>query len=110
MFFQIMSGTDHHFRREDRASHWLRIAGHVERHPDELDVVLANLDRWEQLGRVHLGPIREWRRRILAARASQDGMRELLEFLAAVNHDAEPIKSCSPFVGLSLAVPVKQTP
>jgi hypothetical protein len=28
-------------------------------------------------------------------------MRELIDFLVADNHDAEVIKSCSPFVGFS---------
>lgn len=84
---------------------WRRIAGHVERHPEDLSIALENMDRWETLGRVHPGPIQEWRARILAAQQSQAGMRELIEFLAAPNHDAELIKSCSPFVGLSLAAP-----
>lgn len=98
-----MSATDHHFNREDREVLWRRIAGHIASHPADLSIVLENLDRWESLGRVHPGPIHEWRGRILAARESQEGMRELIDFLAAPNHDSEPIKSCSPFVGLPLA-------
>jgi hypothetical protein len=94
-----MSGSDHHFLREDREVLWRRIAMHIERHPADLSIALENLDRWEALGRVHPGPIHEWRGRILAARESVDGMRALVRFLAAPNHDAEPIKSCSPFAG-----------
>ncbi|MBN8458041.1 MAG: hypothetical protein J0M04_09395 [Verrucomicrobia bacterium] len=105
-----MSENDYHFRREDRAIHWRRIARHVEEHPEELGIALDNLDRWERLGRVNPLPIREWRWRILAARSSSEAMRDLLEFLAAPNHDAEPIKSCSPFVGLSIAGPVSDLP
>ena len=97
-----MSDDDHHFRREDRLVHWQRIARHIERHPEDLTIALENLDRWLALGRVHPGPIHEWRRRIVTAQDSPDGMRELLDFLAAPNHDSEPIKSCSPFVGLPL--------
>lgn len=96
-----MNPDDHHFRREDRAQRWRRIAAHVERHPEDLEIALENLDRWEAFGRVHSGPIRDWRERILAARSSPEARRALLDFLAAPNHDSEPIKSCSPFVGLS---------
>ena len=98
-----MIENDHHFNREDRTLWWQRIAGHITGHPADLSIVLENLDRWEALGRVHLGPIHEWRRRILAAQATPQGMSDLLQFLATPNHDSEAIKSCSPFVGLPLA-------
>jgi hypothetical protein len=97
-----MSEVDHHFRREDRGAHWRRIAGHLEAHPHDLAMALENLDRWQALGRVHPGPIREWRQRILAAQTSPEGMRDLLEFMIEPNHDSEPIKSCSPFAGLPM--------
>ena len=96
---------DHHFRREDRASLWRRIARHIETHPEDLAIAMENLDRWQALGRVHPGPIHDWRDRINAARASTEGMRALLQFMEEPNHDSEPIKSCSPFVGLSMAMP-----
>lgn len=95
-----METTDHHFNREDRSAKWTRIARHLREHPDDLSIALENLDRWEALGRVHPGPLRDWRERILEARASTGGMRRLLAFLEAANDDSEPIKSCSPFVGL----------
>jgi hypothetical protein len=98
-----MSETDYHMFREDRAVKWRRIAGHVERYPEDLDIALENLVRWEALGRVHPGPIHDWRARILAARTSPERMREFIHFLAEPNHDAQPIKSCSPFVGLPIA-------
>lgn len=100
-----VSAGDHHFRREDRASHWRHLARHVEAHPEDLAIALENLDRWQALGRVHPGPILEWRRRIQAARSSAEGMRALLRFMEEPNHDSEPIKSCSPFVGLPGATP-----
>ena len=98
-----MSTEDYHFRREDRATKWSRIAQHIEAHPEELNIALENLDRWEKLGRVHPGPIHDWRNRILAAQRSEEEMSKLLHFLAAPSHDSEPIKSCSPFVGLTMA-------
>lgn len=99
-----MTSDDHHFRREDRALLWRRIARHIEGHPDDLAIALENLERWQALGRVHPGPIHDWRQRIHAAQASSEGMRALVRFMAEPNHDSEPIKSCSPFVGLPMAV------
>jgi hypothetical protein len=94
--------NDHHFRREDRTLRWQRISNHIRSHPDELSIALANIDRWLEPGRVHPAPLLEWRKRIHAAQDSPAAFNELIDFLAAPNHDAEPIKSCSPFVGLSL--------
>jgi hypothetical protein len=100
-----VTADDHHFRREDRASRWRRIARHIETHPEDLAIALENLDRWQALGCVHPGPICEWRERIHAAQSSAEGMCALLQFMAEPNHDSEPIKSCSPFVGLPMAMP-----
>lgn len=94
-----MQSEDHHFRREDRTLRWRRIAGHVSRHPEDLEIALENIERWLALGRVHPGPLIEWRGRIHAARFSERGLEELVAFLREPNHDSEPIKSCSPFVG-----------
>lgn len=101
----VVPGDDHHFRREDRARLWQRIALHIENRPQDLAIALENLDRWERLGRVHPGPIHDWRRRIFAAQTSAEGMGLFLRFLSEPNHDAEPIKSCSPFVGLPMPTP-----
>ena len=92
---------DYHFRREDRVHRWQRIAGHIAVHPEELSIVLGNIDRWLALGRVHPAPLLEWRERIYASQRSQDEFQDFLNFLSAPNHDSERIKSCSPFVGLS---------
>jgi len=54
-----MSADDHHFHREDRELKWRRISAHLEAHPEDLSIALENLERWEALGRVHRGPIRE---------------------------------------------------
>lgn len=96
-----MSSQDFHFGRQDRAELWQEIAKHIEARPQDLGIALDNLDRWETLGRVHPAPLREWRQRILAARNSTAGMQELLTYMRAPNHDSEPLKSCSPFVGLT---------
>ena len=97
-----MGANDHHFLREDRKVLWQRIARHIETHPEDLRTALENLDRWEAVGRVHPGPLREWRERIVAAQRSEEALQELVAFLAAPNHDSEPLKSCSPFVGLPI--------
>ncbi len=94
------STDDHHFRRADRGEHWKNIAAHLARHPGDLDIALANIQRWLDWGRAHPAPIIEWRSRILAARQSPAAMTEFLAYLAEPNHDSELLKSCSPFVGL----------
>ena len=93
---------DHHFRREDRTIHWLRISTHIAAHPDDLRIALENIARWMELGRVHPGPLIEWRERVHDAQDSEAAYEELISFLAAPNHDSERIKSCSPFVGLPI--------
>ena len=97
-----MSATDHHFAREDLAQRWRRIARQVAAHPEEIAVALANLDRWQAHGRVHPAPLLAWRQRLLAAQQSPAALSELISYLAAENHDSEPLKSCSPFVSRSL--------
>ena len=100
-----MTADDHHFRREDRAVRWQRIASHIAEHPENLAISLANCDRWLSLGRVHPAPLLEWQRLIHAAQSSPEGLHDFILFLAAPNHDAQPLKSCSPFVGLPLGEP-----
>jgi hypothetical protein len=102
IFTAAMSARDHHFLREDRTVLWQRIARHIGEFPGDLGIALENLDRWEAVGRVHPGPLREWRERIVAAQRSEEALQELVAFLAAPNHDSEPLKSCSPFVGLPI--------
>ena len=97
-----MTADDHHFRREDRALRWQRIASHIAMHPEDLAIALANCDRWLALGRVHPAPLREWQRLIRAAQSSPAALEEFVRFLAAPNHDSQQLKSCSPFAGLSL--------
>lgn len=100
-----MTADDHHILREDRTIHWQRIASHIAEHPEDLAIALANCDRWLSRGRVHPAPLLEWQRLIQMAQSSPDALREFAEFLAAPDHDAQPLKSCSPFAGLSFAEP-----
>lgn len=97
-----MSATDHHAFREDRSQRWRRTAAHLREHPADLEIALANIDRWLAWGRTHPAPILEWRRRIHAAMASPEAFQTLMEYLAADNHASEPLKSCSPFAGLPM--------
>jgi hypothetical protein len=98
---------DHHFRREDRALRWQRIAAHIAVHPADLSIALDNIDRWLALGRVHPAPLLEWRDRIHAAQNAPHAFQDFLTFLAAPNHDSERIKSCSPFAGLPCLIEPK---
>ena len=97
-----MTADDHHFRREDRAVRWQRIASHIAEHPEDLAIPLANCDRWLALGRVHPAPLREWQRLIHAAQDTPEAFHDFIQFLASPDYDAEPLRSCSPFVGLPL--------
>ena len=96
--------ADPHFQREDRGERWRRIARQVGENPACLDTALANIDRWLAWGRVHPAPLEEWRRRIRAAQADPAEFQRLVAYLEAANHDSEPLKSCSPFVGLAATV------
>jgi len=98
----MMAADDHHFLREDRTLLWRRIASHIAEHPDDLAIALENCDRWLAFGRVHPAPLLEWKRLIHRAQGSHEAFLDFVAFLAAPNHDSEPIKSCSPFVGLPL--------
>jgi hypothetical protein len=95
-----MAPTDYHFLREDRRERWRRIADRIAAHPEEVRIALNNIERWLAHGRIHPAPILEWRRRIHEAQVSPDAFAAFVAFLAAENHDEEPLKSCSPFVGL----------
>lgn len=94
---------DFHFCRSDVATRWRQIASCVESDPLTLKVALENIRRWLSRGRLHPAPLIEWRRRIHEAQAGGEGMKQFLDFLRRDNADAEPIKSCSPFVGIGQA-------
>lgn len=91
---------DFHFRREDRTTRWQRIAEHLSRNPEDLEIALENIERWLSWGRVNRGPILEWRARILVAKSSEENLREFLDDLIRDDCNSNPLKSCSPFAGL----------
>ena len=94
-----MTLRDPHFIPKDPAR-WNRLADHLRSHPMDFAIALENLDRWELWGRTHPGPIQTWRQRIEEAKSSPAAMAAFLAWLAADNEDSEPLKSCSPFVGV----------
>lgn len=91
---------DFHLYRQDRRLHWRQIAARLRAQPEALGIPLANIERWLARGRLQPAPLLEWKRRILLAQASSAEFNALLGYLEAANDDSEPIKSCSPFVGL----------
>ena len=56
-------------------------------------------------GHVHPAPLLEWQRLIHAAQSSPEALHDFIQFLAAPNHAAEPLKFCSPLVGRPLDGP-----
>jgi len=91
---------DFHLYRQDRRMHWGGIAAYLRAQPEALAIPLANIERWLAKGRLQAAPLLEWKRRILLAQTSPAAFNMLLSYLEADNDDSEPIKSCSPFVGL----------
>jgi len=105
-----MKSNPHLLRPYDQEALWSNLAAHLRTHPEDLTIAMDNLDRWEQWGRTHPAPIREWRQRILAARQSDQALEQFLDFLSAPDVDESPLKSCSPFVGiLPSSIPCRAT-
>jgi hypothetical protein len=96
----MVSLQDPHLFRPDRSRLWNQIAHKLESSRESIDLPLANIERWLKQGRLHTSPLLDWRNRLTKARVSDEAFDSLLAFLRADNCDAEPLKSCSPFVGL----------
>jgi hypothetical protein len=80
------------------------IADKIEADPELLDIPLANIERW--LKQDHSAPhrLKEWRRFIVAAKRSTEGMESLLALLRDDDEEAMHLKSFAPFPGvLSIA-------
>jgi len=92
---------DFHLYRTGRWQKWQATAEYVRKHPESLEIPLANIERWLMQGRLHPAPLLEWRRRIRCAQSSPEEFTNLLAYLAANNFDSEPLKSCSPFIGMA---------
>lgn len=91
---------DPHLFRPSRERLWQALAQRVKADPACLELPLANIERWLGQGRLQKGPLLEWRKRLEAARHSKLELVALTDWMAAPNHDSEPLKSCSPFPGL----------
>jgi hypothetical protein len=76
------------------------IADKIEVHPGLLDIPLANIERW--LAKNHTAPHRleQWRGIILKAKASNEGMAELLTILRDKGEEAIHLRSFGPFPGI----------
>jgi hypothetical protein len=92
---------DFHLYRTERLQKWQVTAAYVKEHPEALEIPLANIERWLAKGRLHPAPLLEWRQRIRLAQASAEELDLLVAYLAANNCDSEPLKSCSPFIGMA---------
>ncbi len=80
---------------------WLFLSEKLERQPELLDIPLKNIQKWIAAGRLgDIRPLEQWRSMIETARASQNGMAELLQFLRKDGEETRQLKSCSPFAGV----------
>jgi hypothetical protein len=76
------------------------IADKIEAQPELLEIALANIERW--LAHNHSAPHRleQWRRIILEAQASQEGLHKLLSILRDPGEEATHLRSFGPFAGV----------
>jgi hypothetical protein len=94
-----MTATDHHLFRQDRAEHWGRISRVLRHEPQAMSWAMANIDRWLARGRLHPGPLQQWRQLLEAAQEGPTGLDALMDFIEETSVEAEQLRSCSPFVG-----------
>jgi hypothetical protein len=88
----------------ERRLQYEAIADKIEADPELLDIPLANIERW--LKQDHSAPhrLKQWRRLIVAAKHSVEGMKKLLALLRDNGEEAMHLKSFAPFPGvLSIA-------
>jgi hypothetical protein len=80
---------------------WLFLADKLEKCPDLLDIPVSNIRRWQRNGRLaDTRFLDQWQGMIRSARASDVGMRDLLDFLRQDGDETRELKSCSPFAGV----------
>ncbi len=96
-----MSASDFHCFRSDPLTRWRSIAKVLAEQPEAWGWAQANIERWLSQGRLHPGPLLEWRERLLQASQEQAKRDALLETLRHPPADAhqDQLRSCSPFVG-----------
>lgn len=99
-----MSSTALHSREltgdEVSADRYRLIADKIEADPSLLDIPLANIARWLANGHSAVKRLEGWRRMILDAKASREGMARLLFILRDQEWESVMWKDFSPFPGI----------
>jgi hypothetical protein len=99
-----MSSTALHSRErtgdEVSADRYRLIADKIEADPSLLDIPLANIARWLANGHSAVKRLEGWRRMILDAKASREGMARLLFILRDQEWESVMWKGYSPFPGI----------
>ena len=85
---------------EVSADRYRLIAAKIETDPSLLDIPLANIARWLANGHSAVKRLEGWRRMILDARASCEGMAKLLFILRDQEWESVMWKDFSPFPGI----------
>ncbi len=75
------------------------VADKLERDPALLRIPLENIDRWLANGHTAPHRLEEWRKIILQAQESPEGLLELLNLLRATDEAAVRLKDFAPFAG-----------
>ena len=82
------------------ADRYRLIADKIEADPTLLDIPLANIARWLGNGHSAVKRLEGWRRMILDAKASREGMEKLLFILRDQDWESVMWKDFSPFPGI----------
>ena len=77
-----------------------RIAEKIEREPGLLAIPLANIARWLAQGHSARERLKGWRRMLVEARDSSEGLDRLVALLREDSTDAAEWKAFSPFAGV----------
>ena len=85
---------------EVSADRYRLIADKIEADPSLLDIPLANIARWLANGHSAVKRLEGWRRMILDAKASREGMDRLLFILRDQEWESVQWKGYSPFPGI----------
>jgi hypothetical protein len=85
---------------EVSADRYRLIADKIEADPSLLDIPLANIARWLANGHSAVQRLEGWRRMILGAKASREGMARLLLILRDQEWESAMWKDFPPFPGI----------
>jgi len=99
---------DFHCFRSDPVARWRGIAEALETNPAAWEWALTNIERWLAHGRLHPGPLMEWRQCLLESRHEPSKRDALLDALRHPPENAhqDQLRSCSPFIGGPFLKPV----